>query len=153
MNMLLLEPVSGPQDVPTCKLCDFGVARPKSADGEGMTARATADEWPMMTKAVGTCNWVAPEVFRGHTYDEKIDVYAFAMVLFELVFNELPFEECETPIDITHLVTQGIRPSVEDPPQGCPKGLLILVQRCWAHYSEHRPAFEEICTSLEAFPG
>lgn len=152
MNLLLEEPIVGPETVPFTKLCDFGVSRAKSQGEEGMTARATDDSWPMMTKAVGTCNWVAPEVFRGHSYDEKIDVYAFAMVLFELIFHELPFEDSD-PIEIATLVTYGRRPSLEDPPPGCPPTLLELVERCWAHNPEYRPPFSEVFTFLQQFPG
>mmetsp|Transcript_43004 Transcript_43004/g.111487 ORF Transcript_43004/g.111487 Transcript_43004/m.111487 type:complete len:308 (+) Transcript_43004:43-966(+) len=152
MNLLLVEPLSGPNSVPSTKVCDFGVARCKASGEEGMTARATDDDWPIMTKAVGTCNWVAPEVFRGHSYDEKIDVYAFAMVLFELTFHELPFEDSD-PIEITALVTNGRRPCLQDPPPGCPKELLGLVERCWAHHPDFRPTFRDVLAVLDAFPG
>jgi len=143
MNLLLVAPVDGPQVVPEVKLCDFGVARAKSAE-EGMTPRAKSDDdWPIMTKAVGTCNWVAPEVFMGHIYDEKVDVYAFAMVCFEATFYELPFEELE-PSEITALVTSGKRPSLEDPPPGIPEPFLRLIELCWAHHKHLRPTFDEI---------
>ena len=36
---------------------------------------------------------MAPEILLGERYNEKIDVYAFAMVLLELVSRQLPWKE------------------------------------------------------------
>lgn len=151
MNLLFTHPVNGPRVVPVVKLCDFGVARSKSAV-EGMTPRTQSDDdWPIMTKAVGTCNWVAPEVFMGHIYDEKVDVYAFAMVCFEVTFYELPFEELD-PIEITAIVTAGKRPSLDDPPPGIPEPFLRLIELCWAHHKHLRPTFHDVVAYLEKLP-
>ena len=37
--------------------------------------------------------WMAPEILLGERYNEKIDVYAFAMVLLELISRQLPWQE------------------------------------------------------------
>lgn len=146
MNLLFMQPVDKPEVVPEVKICDFGVARSKSSEREGMTPRG------IMTKVVGTCNWVAPEVFMGHIYDEKVDVYAFAMVCFEVIFYELPFEELD-PMEITALVTNGKRPSLDDPPPAIPEDFLRLVGLCWAHHKHLRPTFAEIANYLQRFSG
>ena len=36
---------------------------------------------------------MAPEILLGERYNEKIDVYAFAMVLLELISRQLPWQE------------------------------------------------------------
>ena len=51
----------------------------------------------------------------GTDYDEKVDVYSFAMILYELIFGEIPFEDSD-PKQMTALVADGTRPSIEDPP-------------------------------------
>lgn len=72
------------------KVADFGLAR-----GE------VADE---MTCEAGTYRWMAPEVFsedpipfgvKKH-YNHKVDVYSFAIVLWELVTNKVPFQGYES---------------------------------------------------------
>lgn len=78
LNLLLKEPVRSPQDVPTAKVTDFGIARMKEVTGTGL-------DWGKMTQKAGTCHWMAPEVIRGTTYDEKCDVYSFAMILYEII--------------------------------------------------------------------
>ena len=52
------------------KLGDFGEARLSS--DETMTS-------------VGTIFWCAPEILRGDHYTEKVDVYSYGMLLFELL--------------------------------------------------------------------
>jgi serine/threonine protein kinase len=51
-----------------CKLSDFGLSRslPRNANAQTMC---------------GTPRWLAPEVFRGEDYSEKIDVYSYGIVL------------------------------------------------------------------------
>jgi len=54
LNLLLAEPIVSSVDIPRVKVSDFGLSRMND----------TADEdWGRMTKAAGTCHWMAPEVF------------------------------------------------------------------------------------------
>eukprot|EP00443_Scrippsiella_acuminata_P109239 CAMPEP_0115588136 /NCGR_PEP_ID=MMETSP0272-20121206/8561_1 /TAXON_ID=71861 /ORGANISM="Scrippsiella trochoidea, Strain CCMP3099" /LENGTH=250 /DNA_ID=CAMNT_0003023227 /DNA_START=1 /DNA_END=750 /DNA_ORIENTATION=- len=87
-KMLLKEPIRNRRDVPTIKLSGLGLAHPKPADGQQMACRFANCDWIDILHKFGTCNWLAPEILQGRCYDEKIDVYAFAMVLFELSFLE-----------------------------------------------------------------
>merc|ERR1719456_1750376 len=86
LNLLLQETVGSPSDTPTVKVSDFGLAKMRDEDAEG--------SWGKMTATAGTFHWMAPEVHTGK-YDEKADVYSFAMVLFEIAGREVPFEELE----------------------------------------------------------
>ena len=44
-----------------------------------------------MTGETGSYRYMAPEVFRHETYNEKVDVYAFAMIFYELLEGIPPF--------------------------------------------------------------
>jgi len=61
------------------KVCDFGLARDKHS-----TYLQTMHHG-------GTLSYIAPEVHRGQDFDEGCDVYAFAVVLWELLTLEMPF--------------------------------------------------------------
>ncbi|KAJ1495915.1 kinase-like domain-containing protein, partial [Baffinella frigidus] len=61
------------------KLCDFGLARTR--DSEVLN----------MTTAAGTLSFIAPEVHRGEGVDEKCDVYALAILTWELASLQRPF--------------------------------------------------------------
>ena len=83
LNLLLAEPIEGPNDLVQAKITDFGLARKfKDADG-GAEA--------MMTGQAGTFHWMAPEVLENCRYTEKADVYSFGIVMWEILAREPPF--------------------------------------------------------------
>ena len=61
-------------------LTDFGIAR--ELTGEAVTATG---------QAVGTLDYMAPEVFRGEVKDHRVDVYALGCLLYEALTGEVPF--------------------------------------------------------------
>lgn len=142
LNLLLTEVVATSQDIPHVKVSDLGLARMQDvSDGSG-------EGWGRMTKAAGTFHWMAPEVFHSQAYDEKVDVYSFSMVLFEVFCREIPFED-EEPINVGQLVCEGHRPDLEAVPPGYPRVISNLMQCCWAENPAERPPFERILPVLE----
>ncbi|CAL1143227.1 unnamed protein product [Cladocopium goreaui] len=118
LNLLLDRPVYGPTDVPTVKVCDFGVAK---LQREG--------EWGQMTAQAGTKHWMAPEMWRGTRYDEKVDVFSYAMVIYEIVCREVPFEE-EEPADVGKYTLAGVRPDMDAVPPDTPPDLIHVILGC-----------------------
>ncbi|KAI5654381.1 hypothetical protein M9H77_31568 [Catharanthus roseus] len=114
------------------KVADFGVARFQSVGG-------------VMTAETGTYRWMAPEVINHQPYDQKADVFSFAIVLWELVTAKVPYETM-TPLQAALGVRQGLRPEL--PKNAHPK-LLDLMQRCWGAIPANRPSFSEIKVELE----
>ena len=43
--------------------------------------------------AIGTPNWLAPEVILGYPYAKEIDVWAFGCVAHEMAQGEPPFRQ------------------------------------------------------------
>ncbi|KAJ6730608.1 SERINE/THREONINE-PROTEIN KINASE TNNI3K-RELATED [Salix viminalis] len=66
------------------KVADFGVARFQNQGG-------------VMTAETGTYRWMAPEVINHLPYDQKADVFSFAIVLWELVTAKVPYDSM-TPL-------------------------------------------------------
>lgn len=139
LNLLLSRPVLSGEDIPLVKVSDFGLSRMKDAGAD--------TDWGKMTIAAGTCHWMAPEVFTGTTYDEKVDVYSYAMILFEIICREIPFEE-EEPASVGRLTCDGHRPDLEAVPPDCPEDLRNLMILCWAAHPGHRPSFDQITLVL-----
>ncbi len=84
---------------------DFGLARPTIVDRAGVTAS---------TGFVGTPAYMAPEQVKNRALTPATDVYAFGVVLFEMMTGELPFVDTsplavaarrlhETPREISEL--------------------------------------------------
>ena len=61
------------------KVGDYGLCKAMSASNR------------KMTKAVGTVNYMAPEIGSGD-YSKSIDVYACGVILYEMLTGKLPFE-------------------------------------------------------------
>ncbi|XP_071703283.1 serine/threonine-protein kinase STY46-like isoform X2 [Rutidosis leptorrhynchoides] len=114
------------------KVADFGVARFQSQEG-------------VMTAETGTYRWMAPEVINHQPYDQKADVFSFAIVLWELVTAKIPYDNM-TPLQAALGVRQGRRPDI--PTNTHPK-LLELMQRCWETDPCIRPPFSEVKVELE----
>ncbi|XP_047342125.1 serine/threonine-protein kinase STY46-like isoform X1 [Impatiens glandulifera] len=115
------------------KVADFGVARFQNQSG-------------VMTAETGTYRWMAPEVINHQPYDQKADVFSFAIVLWELVTSKLPYDTM-TPLQAALGVRQGLRPEI--PSNTHPK-LVELMIRCWEADPVVRPPFSEIRTELES---
>ncbi|EAX92134.1 TKL family protein kinase [Trichomonas vaginalis G3] len=111
------------------KICDFGISRFGNQGDD------------TMTKEIGTPHWMAPEIFESNHYTEKVDVYAYGMILWEMLTESVPFRG-RTAIQVaTAVVTKNERPPI---PSSCPGTLRKLIQLCWDRDPEKRPSFKQI---------
>merc|ERR1712232_1312995 len=101
---------------------DFGLSRVKEEEDEGTK----------MTNKVGTAHWMAPEVYHGTTYDEKVDVYSYAMVMYEILCRTVPYDAFEAP-QVGPLIMKGVRPELRFVPNDCLGALCNLMIVCWDH--------------------
>ncbi|KDO28107.1 TKL/DRK protein kinase [Saprolegnia parasitica CBS 223.65] len=104
-----------------------------------------------LTAIVGTPVWVAPEIMRGTAYDEKVDIYSFAMVIVELLNREAPF--ASVPRDekaqlLRQVAFEHRRPTIRNE-AAWPPSLLQLLRACWASDPTMRPSFVRIMDCLE----
>jgi serine/threonine-protein kinase len=65
------------------KLTDFGIAWLRGA------RRVT---WGPLSSGVGTPDYMAPEQVRGQRGDERTDLYALGVILYELLTGDVPFQ-------------------------------------------------------------
>uniref|UniRef100_A0A0D3HRS1 non-specific serine/threonine protein kinase n=1 Tax=Oryza barthii TaxID=65489 RepID=A0A0D3HRS1_9ORYZ len=114
------------------KVADFGVARFQDQGGN-------------MTAETGTYRWMAPEVINHQPYDNKADVFSFAIVLWELITSKIPYNTM-TPLQAAVGVRQGLRPGL---PENAHPQLLDLMRRCWEGIPSNRPPFSDILAELE----
>lgn len=85
--------------------------------------------------------WLAPEILRNEPYDEKVDIYALGVILYELISFKQMFEEYSFFSDIEDAVCSAKRPPI---PKTCPPMYTQLIQRCWDDNARRRPSFSWI---------
>jgi eukaryotic-like serine/threonine-protein kinase len=116
---------------PVLKLMDFGVARWRRAGGRG--TRLTN---PRST--VGSPCYQAPEQMQNAAdVDERADIWALGLVLFELLTGYNPFET-DSISETCWRVLQGPRPSLSEAQPRVDPGLERVFQRCIAMDREER---------------
>lgn len=118
----------------TVKVADFGLTRFMST-GKAMTQ-------------VGTPMWMAPEVICGSQYSEKADVYAFGIIIWEVLTRLEPYDEMEPMSIVVAVVNDGLRPTI--PAEYAKDPLVPLMKDCWAQDPGERPTFQAIIERLEA---
>ncbi|XP_058194275.1 serine/threonine-protein kinase VIK-like [Rhododendron vialii] len=99
-----------------------------------------------MTGETGSYRYMAPEVFKHRKYDKKVDVFSFAMILYEMLEGDPPLSHYE-PYEAAKLVAEGRRPAFRV--KGYISELRELTEQCWAADMNQRPSFLEILKRLE----
>ncbi|GKV22379.1 hypothetical protein SLEP1_g32260 [Rubroshorea leprosula] len=99
-----------------------------------------------LTGETGSYRYMAPEVFKHRRYDKKVDVFSFAMILYEMLEGEPPFSSYE-PYEAAKYVADGHRPIFRT--KSCLPELRDLTEKCWAADMNQRPSFLEILKKLE----
>jgi serine/threonine protein kinase/Tol biopolymer transport system component len=109
------------------KLLDFGLSSMRGAADAALADLATQ---PMRVTAegsiVGTLHYLAPERLDGKEADACSDIYAFGVILHELLSGKRPFDE-PTQARLIAAILKG-EPSPIDPPAGTPAELHTIVR-------------------------
>ena len=122
------------------KLMDFGIAK---AEGLHLTRTGFA---------VGTPYYMSPEQVRGEPATESMDIYAFGILLFELLTGQKPVEGDTLERLFYAILNEPLKPEpmVE---AGVPAAIVDLVLRCTAKKPEGRPrSFTEVIAELAPSP-
>jgi serine/threonine protein kinase len=80
------------------------------------------------------------------SYNQKVDLYSFGIVLWELVTGSVPFANMSAVQAAFSVVNKGVRPAI---PHDCLPALGEIMTRCWDANPEVHPPFSEIVRMLE----
>ncbi|HSS09066.1 MAG TPA: serine/threonine-protein kinase, partial [Acidimicrobiales bacterium] len=116
--------------VPRIKVTDFGIA--KAAEGLGLDLTRTG-------MVLGTPKYLSPEQIEGREPDTRADLYAFGVVLFEMIAGTAPFSgPTDMATAVQHLNSAPPRLSTVRP--GVSAGLDRLVAALLAKDPDQRPS-------------
>ncbi|KAL0985691.1 hypothetical protein UPYG_G00160550 [Umbra pygmaea] len=117
----------------TVKISDFG------------TSKELSDKSTQMSFA-GTVAWMAPEVIRNEPVSEKVDIWSFGVVLWELLTGEIPYKDVDSSAIIWGVGSNSLHLPV---PSTCPDGFKILMKQTWQGKPRNRPSFRQIMLHLD----
>jgi serine/threonine protein kinase len=127
---ILIDPISH------CpKIADFGLSREENINIS-------------MTYETGTPLYMAPEMFVGERYSNKVDIFSFGILLYEIVTGQKPLQGCgDGQFQLLSKILHGDREKIPDTVEPFTAG---LIRRCWDGNPHRRPAFVEIFYELQA---
>ena len=120
------------RDDGTVKVLDFGLAKALAPDSSGaseiansptLTARAT-----QIGMILGTAAYMSPEQARGKAVDRRADVWAFGVVLFEMLTGRRAFAGNEVSDVLASVLKDTV--SLADLPPDTPAPIRRLLRRC-----------------------
>ena len=116
-----------------CKVSDFGLSKSESLN--------TAATQSTMGGAKGTPAYMAPELLDSNTFTEETDVYAYGMIVFEVLTGENPWRGLNQMQIMMQVCIKKERPTID---VDAPADLAALMRRCWDHEPDARPTFAAI---------
>eukprot|EP00898_Chlorokybus_atmophyticus_P003388 jgi/Chlat1/404/Chrsp10S01509 len=127
----------------TGKLCDFGYCKLKDNRlSEGPTVYH-------MTGEAGSYRYMAPEVFLHQQYDERVDIFSWAIVFYELLMYRKAHEDVlMVPEQLAEdTARKGLRPAL---PKQWPQSVKDVLATAWDANPKNRPTAAELLAKLKA---
>jgi len=123
-----------------CKVADFGQSKSVDTLNTNLTQQTSVGN-------TGTVPWNAPEVLEGEGASNMSDVYAFGILIWEVMTTNIPWDGIGVAQIITGVLVKKRRPEI---PADGDADLISLMQLCWEQDPLDRPDFDSVLTKLEA---
>ena len=129
------------------KLADFGLSKVRVESSRSQYYAQSS------SKSVGTIPWMAPECFGIRPkYSKKSDMYAYGMVLWELISRRMPYEEVTEPNEIRDAIKSGEREEIPEqttnPREEVPVSFKNVIRFCWFQEVDKRPRARDAIETL-----
>ena len=98
-----------------------------------------------MTGNTGSLRYMAPEVALKRPYSEKVDVYSFGILVWQMARDKIPFKGLNKEEFMRNIVAGGQRPKLD---KSWPVGFSSLLQKCWNTDASQRPSFSRLVSDF-----
>jgi serine/threonine protein kinase len=98
------------------------------------------------TQTIGTLGYVAPESLEDALPTKKVDVFAFGLILYELLVGQSVFPKDANAVRLAKLHMNEHRAEI---PGSISSAVADLMRACWSTDPDLRPTFEEIYAKLK----
>ncbi|KAG2486635.1 hypothetical protein HYH03_014691 [Edaphochlamys debaryana] len=128
---------------------DLAAARDSGGGGKGSAApseKSTVLGF-RVAQPLGTIAYMSPESFvRGHTLGTPVDIYAFGIMMYELLMCRAPYGGIDPQALPRQVLRQNLRPEFHPlaPPEYC-----HLAARCWSGQASRRPTASQLVCEIE----
>ena len=114
----------------TVKVLDFGLAKaldmtPKGDPSQSPTLTAAATQ---MGVIMGTAAYMSPEQARGKVVDKRADIWAFGVVLYEMLTGSRPFQGDDISLTLASVMKSDVNVAVL--PDALPETLRTVIRHC-----------------------
>lgn len=89
---------------------------------------------------------MAPEVIRNEPCSEKVDIWSYGVVLWEMLTCEIPYKDVDSSAIIWGVGNNSLHLPI---PSTCPEGFKLIVKLCWSVKPRNRPSFKILLNHLE----
>src|SRR5262245_43926941 len=131
------------------KILDFGLAKLKGPpSGSSIETVQPLNTAPGMV--MGTANYMSPEQVRGHEAEQRSDIFAFGVVLYEILCGERPFSG-ESAVEVMNSILTVDPPDLTETNSKVSPVLSRIVRRCLEKKPEQRfQSASDLSFALEA---
>lgn len=105
------------------------------------------------TGLVGTPAWMAPEMMGRKSYTEKVDIYSFGIVLWEILTEQMPFDGLHQGQVFQLILIDDDRPYISEDVAAAHPEMVDLICRCWSTEPEDRPSADEVVAAIDEMVG
>lgn len=121
------------------KLFDFGLAT-------CVKSRTSETEAYEMTGFTGSLRYMAPESALRKPYTEKVDVYSYGILVWQMARDRVPFKGLNKEEFLRNVSSGGERPKLDS---SWPPAFSNLLTRCWHQDPLQRPTFANVIEELD----
>lgn len=102
-----------------------------------------------MSGMIGTLRYMAPEVANHQAYNVSSDVYSWAIVAYELLSLEKPFNGWTRDLHADLVCNRGVRPDTTNTLHPIPPEMKALLERSWSAVASNRGTMSQIHMQLQ----